>query len=67
MTIIAAAPLSMGLLTRNGPPDWHPATRAIKDACKEAACICDAHNVDIADTIPSLKYRHTQCRCHESQ
>ena len=48
ITLMAAAPLSMGLLTQNGPPDWHPATKAIKDACKEAATICKSHNVDIA-------------------
>jgi aryl-alcohol dehydrogenase-like predicted oxidoreductase len=49
MTLLAAAPLSMGLLTRSGPPpDWHPATQELKNACKEAAFICAKHNVDIA-------------------
>lgn len=26
----------MGLLTANGPPYWHPAPPALRDACKEA-------------------------------
>ena len=28
--IINASPVSMGLLSNRGPPDWHPATQAIK-------------------------------------
>lgn len=28
--IISASPLSMGLLTELGPPDWHPASAEIK-------------------------------------
>lgn len=28
--IINASALSMGLLTRQGPPDWHPAPKVIK-------------------------------------
>jgi aryl-alcohol dehydrogenase-like predicted oxidoreductase len=54
MTIMAAAPLSMGLLTQDGPPEWHPATQALKDACREAASICIAHDVDIA-TLAIMK------------
>lgn len=35
-----AAILGMGLLTENGPPDWHPAGSEIKEACKQAAEYC---------------------------
>lgn len=28
--VISASPLSMGLLTENGPPDWHPASSELK-------------------------------------
>ena len=28
--IINASPVSMGLLSNRGPPEWHPATQAIK-------------------------------------
>ncbi|KAJ2080844.1 hypothetical protein H4R24_002760 [Coemansia sp. RSA 988] len=37
-TIIAASPLSMGLLHQDAPPDWHPAKPELKEAvlrCKE--------------------------------
>jgi len=46
--LINASPLSMGLLTMAGPPEWHPAPQAIKDACRQAAAICQRHNVDLA-------------------
>jgi len=46
--IINASPLSMGLLTRRGPPDWHPAPAPIKKACAEAAAYCHSRGVDIA-------------------
>ena len=48
MTVLAAAPLSMGLLTPNGPPEWHPAQQPLKDACREAARICESAGVNIA-------------------
>jgi aryl-alcohol dehydrogenase-like predicted oxidoreductase len=40
--ITAAAPLSMGLLTRPGPPPWHPASDELKEACREAARVVGA-------------------------
>jgi aryl-alcohol dehydrogenase-like predicted oxidoreductase len=46
--IINASPLSMGLLTNRGTPDWHPATNDIKSACTSAAQYCDEYGVDIA-------------------
>lgn len=46
--IINAAPLGMGLLTEVGPPDWHPAPQAVKDACARAAAHCKKRGSDIA-------------------
>jgi aryl-alcohol dehydrogenase-like predicted oxidoreductase len=46
--VISASPLSMGLLTRRGAPDWHPAPEEIKTACRRAAEYCNAHGADIA-------------------
>jgi hypothetical protein len=46
--VIAAAPLSMGLLTQRGPPEWHPASSALQQACRCAVHICQQHNVDIS-------------------
>ncbi|KAF6157912.1 hypothetical protein GIB67_015228 [Kingdonia uniflora] len=38
--VISASPLAMGLLTENGPPEWHPASPELKSACKAAAILC---------------------------
>jgi aryl-alcohol dehydrogenase-like predicted oxidoreductase len=38
--IINASPLSMGLLSQRGTPDWHPASDEIKRACAKAAEYC---------------------------
>lgn len=38
--VISASPLSMGLLSMRGAPDWHPAPQALKDACTRAANYC---------------------------
>ena len=46
--VLAAAPLSMGLLTNRGPPEWHPASSELKEACARAAKICQTHNVDVS-------------------
>ncbi len=39
--IINASPLSMGLLTRRGVPEWHPAGSDIVMTCKKAADYCE--------------------------
>ena len=46
--LIAAAPLAMGLLTEQGPPDWHFATAELREVCAEAADHCRSRGVDIA-------------------
>lgn len=38
--IINASPLSMGLLSERGAPEWHPASGDIKKACIKAASHC---------------------------
>ena len=38
--IINASPLSMGLLSQRGTPDWHPAPDSLKEACAKAAAYC---------------------------
>ncbi len=45
--VINASPLSMGLLSRRGAPDWHPAPQALKDACARAAAYCTEHHYAI--------------------
>jgi len=38
--VVNASPLSMGLLTQRGAPDWHPASEEIRTACQQAARYC---------------------------
>ena len=38
--IISASPLSMGLLSQRGVPDWHPAPKPLVEACAKAAQHC---------------------------
>lgn len=47
--VINASPLSMGLLTKQGPPDWHPASDTVKLYCKQASEHLDKIGVDIAE------------------
>ena len=39
--IVNASPFSMGLLSKRGAPDWHPAPAALKEACAKAAAYCE--------------------------
>lgn len=45
--LINASPLSMGLLSMRGTPDWHPADPKLKVACRRAAEYCAAQNYPI--------------------
>lgn len=38
--VISASPLSMGLLSERGVPDWHPAPKPLVEVCKKAAQHC---------------------------
>ena len=38
--IVNASPLSMGLLSQRGVPEWHPAPKALVEACQNAARHC---------------------------
>ena len=45
--VINASPLSMGLLSMRGAPDWHPAPELLREACRKAALYCDAQGYPI--------------------
>ena len=45
--VINASPLSMGLLSQRGTPDWHPAPKDLKDACAKAAAFCQQQGYPI--------------------
>lgn len=45
--VINASPLSMGLLSQRGIPDWHPAPKALVEACERAARHCAEKGISI--------------------
>lgn len=45
--VINASPLSMGLLSQRGAPDWHPAPQGLRDACRRAVEFCGAEDYPI--------------------
>lgn len=45
--IINASPLSMGLLSGRGAPQWHPAPAALQQACRKAVEFCEASDYPI--------------------
>lgn len=45
--IINASPLSMGLLSQRGVPDWHPAPKPLVEACQKAVQHCLSKNYPI--------------------
>jgi len=47
--LMNASPFSMGLLTEQGPPEWHPAAKATRDAAKRAAEYARSRGADLAD------------------
>ena len=47
--LINAAGLHMGILTEQGPSDWHPAPKAVRDAGKQAAEYCRQHGANISE------------------
>ena len=64
MGLLAAAPLSMGLLTNNPPPDWHPANgKEVARACQQAAEICRQYDVDIATLALLFSFSHPRLPC----
>ena len=45
--VVNASPLSMGLLSQRGAPDWHPASEALKAACAKAVAYCQQQGCEI--------------------
>lgn len=46
--LVNASPISMGLLSTRGTPEWHLASRELKDACLRAARLAEDRGADIA-------------------
>ncbi len=52
--LLNASPLHMGVLTRKGPPAWHPAPPQVMQAARAAADWCAANDTNIADLALSF-------------
>ena len=63
LAIMAAAPLSMGLLTHNPPPFWHPASNALKQACKDAANVAEENAVNLPTLAILFALSHDSIGC----
>ncbi|MCW8113869.1 aldo/keto reductase [Yersinia intermedia] len=46
--VLNASPLGMGLLTRSGAPDWHPAHQDVLQTCREVAQLCERAGQNIS-------------------
>lgn len=56
--IINASPLSMGLLSGRGAPDWHPAPAEIKATCAKAAAFCREQGTDLSKLALQFSVAH---------
>lgn len=64
IALLAAAPLSMGLLTHNPIADWHPALGSkLEEACQSAAAIAKANSVDIVTLALLYAMSHPKIPC----
>jgi L-galactose dehydrogenase len=52
--LINASPLHMGLLSGQDPPEWHPASKAVREAAGRAAAYCRERGIELADL--ALRY-----------
>jgi L-galactose dehydrogenase len=58
--IISACPVSQGLLTNQGTPDWHPAPESVKVLCAEVAAYCRSRGSDIAKLAMQFSLRNSR-------
>jgi L-galactose dehydrogenase len=52
--VINASPLHMGIITEKGPPEWHPAPQAVREAGQKIVALCKARGVDASEV--ALKF-----------
>ncbi|MQL94573.1 hypothetical protein Taro_027207 [Colocasia esculenta] len=58
--VISASPLAMGLLTDNGPPEWHPASPELKSACRAAAGHCREKGKNVSKLALQYSLRNNE-------
>ncbi|RIX53888.1 aldo/keto reductase [Paenibacillus nanensis] len=57
--LVNASPLSMGLLSTRGTPEWHPASTKLKEACLRAAKHAAERGSDIAKLAVQFSTSHS--------
>lgn len=57
--LVNASPLSMGLLTGNPLPAWHPATPPIREACRRAYEFCEANGYSLPKLAIQFSVGHS--------
>lgn len=60
MGVVAGSPLSMGLLSPQGPPDWHPAPSEVKDACEAVRTLCKERDVSLPKIALHTAFQYVQ-------
>jgi len=56
--VINAAPFSMGLLSNDGPQSWHPASKELQTACKQAVKYTQDKEVNMARLVIGFSCNH---------
>ncbi|RUS45682.1 aldo/keto reductase [Cohnella sp. AR92] len=56
--LVNASPISMGLLSTRGTPDWHLASPELKETCLRAARLAEARGADIAKLAIQFSTSH---------
>ena len=62
VALINAAPVSLGLLTPQGPREWNPAMEDVKKACAGAVQYCTEQGVDITRLAVHYSVNHDEVR-----
>jgi L-galactose dehydrogenase len=57
--LINASPLHMGILTKNGPPPWHPSSKEVKEAGRAVVALCEQHGVSPSDIALQFCLQHS--------
>lgn len=56
--LINASPLHMGILSAEGPPEWHPASDHIKETGRKVIELCDARGANVSQVSLRLALDH---------
>lgn len=61
-----ASPLGMGLLTKSGGPEWHPARQTdLFEVTMDAVKMCEEEGVAVEDVATGFGYREIRLRAGE--